>query len=109
MCIVESWLSGDISDDEISLSGYSFVRLDGNQHSGCILIYIRSSPFFYVAISGPFDLEIIFRTIHLSDNKALFFGTFYRQPSSPFSSFDVLFDVLCSLNVTCLSKILMLM
>ena len=41
--IVESWLSGDISDDEISLSGYSIVRLDRNRHGGGILIYILSN------------------------------------------------------------------
>ena len=47
MRIVESWLSGDISDDEITflISGYSFVRLDRNRHGGGILIYIRSSLF----------------------------------------------------------------
>ena len=103
MCIVESWLSGDISDDEIAVSGYSIVRLDRNRHGGGILIYIRSSLSFHVTVSGPFDL-----TVHLSDNKSLFLGTFYRQPSSPSSSFDVLFDVLCSLNVTCLSNFILL-
>ena len=46
MCIAESWLSGDISDGEISLSGYSFVILDRNRHGGCILVFIRSSLFF---------------------------------------------------------------
>ena len=106
VCIVE--LSGDISDDEIALSGYSIVRLDRNRHGGGILIYIRSSLSFHVTVPGPFDLEIIFVTIHLSDNKSLFLGTFYRQPSSLSSSFDVLFDVLCSLNVTCFSNFILL-
>ena len=105
VCIVESWLSGDISDDEIALSGYSIVRLDRNWHGGGIL---RSSLSFHVTVSGPFDLEIIFVTIHLSENKSLFWGTFYGQPSSPSSSFDVLFDVLCSLNVTCFSNFILL-
>ena len=35
-------------------------------------------------------------------------GTFYRQLSSPSSSFDVLFDVLCSLNVTHFSDFILL-
>ena len=63
VCIVESWLSGDISDDEIAVSGYSIVRLDRNRHGGGILIYIRSSFSFHVTVSGPFDLEIIFVTV----------------------------------------------
>ena len=94
VCIVESWLSGDISDDEITLSDYSVVRLDKNRHGGGVSIYIRSSLSFYATVSGPFDLIIIFVTIHLSDNKTVFLDTFYRQPSSPSSIFGVLFEVL---------------
>jgi len=34
ICIVESWLSAEISDSEISLVGYALYRLDRNRHGG---------------------------------------------------------------------------
>ena len=34
ICIVESWLSDDILDAEISIDGYHIVRLDRNRYGG---------------------------------------------------------------------------
>ena len=108
VCIVESWLDGDVSDEEISISGYSIVRLDRNRHGGGILIYIRSSLSFHITLTGPSGLELVFVTIHLSNGKSLFLGTFYRQPSSSVFVFDILFDILCSFDVTCFSNFILL-
>ena len=47
VCIVESWLDGKVSDEEISISGHHIVRLDRNHRGGGILIYIRSSLSFH--------------------------------------------------------------
>ena len=58
VCIVESWVCGDIGDNEISLPNYSFVRLDRSRHGGGILMYIKDHdgiPFSIVA-SGPAGL-----------------------------------------------------
>ena len=30
ICIVESWLSADIADEELGLQNYSIIRLDRN-------------------------------------------------------------------------------
>ena len=40
VCIVETWLSSDISDVELFLTGYQLFRFDRNQHGGGILMYV---------------------------------------------------------------------
>ena len=42
ICIVESWLSAEIIDSEISLVGYITYRLDRNRHGGGLIIYVKS-------------------------------------------------------------------
>ena len=41
ICIVESWLSDDIPNAEISLIGYHLCRLDKNRHGGGVVVYTR--------------------------------------------------------------------
>ena len=48
-----------------------------------ISIYTRSSLSFHVTVFGPFDLEIIFVTIHLSDNKSYFWVHFIGNHHLP--------------------------
>jgi len=43
VCLVETWLCMDISDTEIYIPNYSFVRLDRNRHGGGVAMYIRNS------------------------------------------------------------------
>jgi len=38
ICVVETWLSEEVSDQEISLSEYQVTRLDRNRHGGGIVI-----------------------------------------------------------------------
>ena len=94
-------LCTDIDNNEISLQGYSIVRLDRNRHGGGILLYIRNdlSLSFVTVLSGPAGLEIIFVSIFVSGKKCFCLGVFYRPPFSPNCILDNLFDVLCSLNV----------
>lgn len=40
ICIVESWLSEEIADDEVSIDDYQLIRLDRNRHGGGALLYI---------------------------------------------------------------------
>ena len=42
ICIVETWLSNSISDNEIVLPGYQCVRCDRDRHGGGVLMYIKS-------------------------------------------------------------------
>ena len=40
ICITETWLSSDIEDQEIVLSGYYSCRLDRNRHGGGLVIFL---------------------------------------------------------------------
>ena len=40
MCIVESWLSDEISDNELVIDNYQILQLDRNRHGGGIVMYI---------------------------------------------------------------------
>ena len=60
VCVVETWLSGDISDHELSLFDYQLQRLDRNRHGGGILIYVHNSLSFKVLLQGgPHSLEFL--------------------------------------------------
>ena len=43
ICIVETWLCEDVSDNEVSIPDYSIVRLDRNRHGGGVALYIHNS------------------------------------------------------------------
>ena len=60
VCVVETWLSPDISDNELQISDYQLVRLDRDRHGGGILMYVHFSVYFKVLIfSGPYNLEFL--------------------------------------------------
>lgn len=90
VCIVESWLSPDISNNEIFLYNYQIQRLDRNRHGGGILIFIHCSLSFKVQLQGgPHNLE--FLALSVAPNGINFttcICLFYRPPSSLASIFD---------------------
>ena len=60
VCIVESWLSEDVTDNEILLHDYQVHRLDRNRHGGGIVLYAHNSLSCKVLLQGgPHDLEFL--------------------------------------------------
>ena len=59
VCIVETCLSNDISDNEVSLEGYQVICLDRNRHGGGILIFVHDSLVSKVVMAGPSSLELL--------------------------------------------------
>ena len=59
ICVVESWLSDDISHAEISINNYQVIRLDRNRYGGGILLYIIKSLTWEIILKGSYDLEFI--------------------------------------------------
>ncbi len=43
ICIVETWLSEDVTDNELLLPDYQVYRLDHNRHGGGIVLYVHDS------------------------------------------------------------------
>ena len=68
---VGTWLSCEISDNEIFLQGYQVLRLDRNRHGGGILMFVHESLVPKVVVCGPCDLEILLISLcnHVSSCK----------------------------------------
>ncbi len=64
VCIVETWLSEDISDLEISIENYDVVRLDRNRHGGGVLIYTHTSLTWEVLIVEGSEQLGVFKFVH---------------------------------------------
>ena len=71
MCIVETWLCVDISDNEVVLSGYQIVRYDRSRHGGGVLMLISDTCEYTVLESGPLGLELILLNIQTKASKFL--------------------------------------
>ena len=88
ICIVETWLCGDISDSEIALCGYLVHRADRNRHGGGVLIYTKDTFLCNVLHVHPHvSLETITLSIRAGVNKACF-SLFYRPPSNSIELLD---------------------
>ena len=97
VCLVETWLDGDIGDNEFGIPNYSVIRLDCNRHGGGVALFLHVSLCHNVIVSGPSGLELLIVSIVFNFRK-LYLGVFYRPPSSPVSIFDTLPDVLSCLD-----------
>jgi len=89
ICIVETWLSSEIRDQEISLPEYQVIRLDRNRHGGGILIYVHNAISSKVLLSGPNELEFLAVSLCTPNSaRKHCVVLLYRPPSSPVSFFD---------------------
>ena len=106
VCIVETWLSPDILDSEISLSGYQVHRRDRNRHGGGILVYVRDH---YVSslLPTPDNLELLTLSISSGINRVCL-SLLYRPPNSPSDLFQDLFLYLQGLDTTHFSNYILL-
>ena len=58
ICVVETWLSAEILDAEISIQGYQCFRRDRNRHGGGIVVYVRDC-LSTTPIMDNVDLELL--------------------------------------------------
>ena len=63
VCIVESCLSMDISNNEVVIQGYNIICPDRDRHGGGILIYVHEFIPYKVILSGTLDLELVVLSI----------------------------------------------
>ena len=107
MCLVETWLSGDVLDREVSIPNYTIVRLDRNRHGGGVAMYIQDSVAYNVILCGPAGLELLIVSL-LRNNFKLCLSVFYRPPSSPSSIFYTLCDALFTVHHSYVSNFVIL-
>ena len=66
--ITETWLSGEISDNELSIVGYLLYRRDRDRHGGGVLLYVRES----IQVKSPPqcpDLELLTLSLYKGNNR----------------------------------------
>ena len=96
ICITETWLSGEISDNELSIVGYLLYRRDRDRHGGGVLLYVRESIQVKLPPQCP-DLELLTLSLYKGNNR-ICLAVFYHPPSTPtlvFSQVSAYFDNLC--------------
>jgi len=93
LCIVETWLCSDITDNEVTIPGFQLYRLDRNRHGGGILMYIsdKLTVCHLPAIVQDHNLEFLPLSVRILDHKFCI-AVFYRPPSAPSNIFDTSFQ-----------------
>ncbi len=109
ICIVESWLSTEISDFEISLVGYALYRLDQNRHGGGVIIYVKPCVTSELPMTGSPNLEFLSVSISSPPPKLKHcILLFYRPPSSPANIFDSLLSIVHNINPSSFSTLVLI-
>ena len=89
VCIVETWLCSDITNNEIAIPEYTVHRLDRDRHGGGILIYCHCHLNICVLSKNTSNLEFMAVSVnHPLQTQKLHLALFYRPPSSSCSIFD---------------------
>ena len=81
LVVTETWLDKSVSDGEVNVDGYNFVRKDRNRHGGGVRIYIRKGINFDVRDINDANLETLFIDVILNKTKPFVVGVCYRPPN----------------------------
>ena len=88
ICIVESWLSGDIHDSEFCIDGNDIICLDCNRHGGGVLLFINSVFTHHAVFTGRHELELVIVLLSVSLTIALFLSSSWLSIHNFRQSFD---------------------
>lgn len=94
VCVNETWLNSDFSDQEILHPGYTIYRRDRhNRSGGGVLIAIKTCSFksvnnFEVVSDDVQHLEIVSAELKTDSNQTLLFVSCYRPPDADQSWMD---------------------
>ena len=75
ICIVETWLSSEIEDNEVMIDNYQIIRQDRNRHGGGVLMYINSCLSVKVLSSGANSLELLYHMYAIILNTVFVYST----------------------------------
>ena len=103
VCLVESWLCDDISDNEIKIPGYELHCLDRNRHGGGVLMYASEQLIVNPLPLCGSNLELLSLSVELLDQR-ICISIFYRPPSSHIDIFDSLFDSVINIDISRFSQ-----
>ena len=104
--VVETWLSAEILDAEITIQGYQYFRCDRNWHGGGIVVYVRDR-LSTTSIMDSADLELLILSLTVNNRKTTI-ETFYCPPNSSSELMDALYTYLENLDITCFTNFILL-
>ena len=109
ICIVESWLSSDILDNEIVIPDYQIFRCDRDRHGGGVLMYVHVSFAVVDLCDDVDDIELLTVSVCPPKSSLKFcISLYYRPPSASVKCFDCVSRSLCNLNPSSFSKFILL-
>ena len=112
ICIVESWLSSDIDNTELSIPDFTIFRRDRSRHGGGIIVFVRNSlPCTVLPFEPPTLLHtpLEFLPLCIEFCKHNFcISVFYRPPSSDVAYFDDFCNAVESLDIVKYSNFILL-
>ena len=88
MGVCETFMDCNISDKEISVQGYSFVKKNRTRHGGGVLLYVKHDIDYneLAGLTGE-DVESVWIKVRHS-NETLALGVMYRPPASKNNYFN---------------------
>jgi hypothetical protein len=105
ICLTETWLCPDISDNELRIDGFRLVRLDRDRHGGGVAMYIKNSLFFSILLLAPETEFLVVSICSFAGNVCIALA--YRPPSSTVVYFDII-NLLNDLKINSFSNFLFL-
>ena len=82
MGICETFLDGNVADNEICIEGYTTVKKNRNRHGGGVILYIKEGiQYNEITNLAGSEVESVWANIQC-DKQQLALGIMYRPPSS---------------------------
>ena len=101
LCIVETWLNEDISNEQLDIPGFTLHRKDRHHHGGGVLIYTADSLVVSLLPTSVYDQSLEFLPISVTlFNQKFCIAVFYRPPNSSYSIFDTVFHSLELIDIS---------
>jgi len=89
LCLNETWLDENISDEELRLTGYNIIRSDRDCLGGGLAVYIADHlQFNLISIENSSNIEALWFEFIPPKSKKSLFGSLYRPPNSDASVFS---------------------
>ncbi len=107
VCITESWLDEEISDNELSINDYCLLRLDRSRHGGGVALYVRDTFLVKTIFVGNHSFECIVVSIFIG-SCTYCLCLLYRPPGSGVDILDQLHSMLGNLNISLFSHFLLI-
>ena len=101
-CCAESRLTKYMSDDDVSIPGYSSVRLDPTlaKQTGLILYICQSVTYKRITSFENYGVEAIWIEVRIKRNKPILVGFVYRNPSEQSDWFDRFNEMMEAVTLT---------